>query len=174
MVKFLKPNKAVVVLQGRYAGRKAVIIATILTALLGCRRVSSRRRPLKLMAKKSRLRFGTPPGKRDSALSPLPTTAAPAQDDKLRVFKWPSMEIILNEAPHPSVKDLNFRALVSTSMDSSSRVTLIKDKKKDGMNLWIILLIIILAIYVYYAKPKNLSLCNDGFAIDFSSCLACY
>ncbi|KAL5719245.1 Large ribosomal subunit protein eL27x [Ranunculus cassubicifolius] len=26
MVKFLKPNKAVIVLQGRYAGRKAVII----------------------------------------------------------------------------------------------------------------------------------------------------
>ncbi|KAJ8532045.1 hypothetical protein K7X08_011968 [Anisodus acutangulus] len=26
MVKFLKPNKAVVVLQGRYAGRKAVIV----------------------------------------------------------------------------------------------------------------------------------------------------
>ncbi|KAL2458401.1 60S ribosomal protein L27-2 [Abeliophyllum distichum] len=26
MVKFLKPNKAVVILQGRYAGRKAVIV----------------------------------------------------------------------------------------------------------------------------------------------------
>ena len=26
MVKFLKPNKAVIVLQGRYAGRKAVIV----------------------------------------------------------------------------------------------------------------------------------------------------
>ncbi|KAL8489310.1 hypothetical protein ACS0TY_000062 [Phlomoides rotata] len=33
MVKFLKPNKAVVVLQGRYAGRKSVIITTILTAV---------------------------------------------------------------------------------------------------------------------------------------------
>ncbi|KAL8520836.1 hypothetical protein ACS0TY_011404 [Phlomoides rotata] len=77
-------------------------------------------------------------------------------DGKLRVFKWPSMEIILNEASHPSVKDLNFRALVSTSMDSSSRVTSIKDKKKDGMNLWIILLIIILAVSVYYAKTKEL------------------
>ncbi|KAL8463521.1 hypothetical protein ACS0TY_034246 [Phlomoides rotata] len=33
MVKFLKPNKAVVVLQGRYAGRNVVIIATILTAI---------------------------------------------------------------------------------------------------------------------------------------------
>ena len=28
MVKFLKPNKAVIVLQGRYAGRKAVIVRT--------------------------------------------------------------------------------------------------------------------------------------------------
>ncbi|KAL8531849.1 hypothetical protein ACS0TY_008450 [Phlomoides rotata] len=218
--------------------------------------------------------------------------AVGGEDGKLRVFKWPSMEIILNEAPHPSVKDLNFsldgkflvsvgngagkiwnvetstsvaslpketgeilgycqfsqttgndqvlyvtsmrgkdsrivkfntswqristtcitresvcafnvspdgkllaigtaegniiiisstnlrvhtyvkkahlgfvtasafsldsRALVSTSMDSSSRVTLIKDKKKDGMNLWIILLIIILAVAVYYAKTKEL------------------
>ncbi|KAJ6869976.1 60S ribosomal protein L27-like [Populus alba x Populus x berolinensis] len=26
MVKFLKPNKAVIILQGRYAGRKAVIV----------------------------------------------------------------------------------------------------------------------------------------------------
>ncbi|KAI9124241.1 hypothetical protein K1719_005541 [Acacia pycnantha] len=28
MVKFLKPNKAVILLQGRYAGRKAVILRT--------------------------------------------------------------------------------------------------------------------------------------------------
>ncbi|KAK7290010.1 hypothetical protein RIF29_04108 [Crotalaria pallida] len=28
MVKFLKPNKAVIVLQGRYAGKKAVIVRT--------------------------------------------------------------------------------------------------------------------------------------------------
>lgn len=32
------------------------------------------------------------------------------QDGKLRVFKWPSMELILNEANvHTSVKDLHFR-----------------------------------------------------------------
>ncbi|CAA3029331.1 60S ribosomal L27-3-like [Olea europaea subsp. europaea] len=32
MVKFLKPNKAVVILQGRYAGRKAVIVRNFATA----------------------------------------------------------------------------------------------------------------------------------------------
>lgn len=32
------------------------------------------------------------------------------QDGNLRVFKWPSMEIILNESEaHASVKDLSFR-----------------------------------------------------------------
>lgn len=32
------------------------------------------------------------------------------QDGNLRVFKWPSMEIILNESQdHASVKDLSFR-----------------------------------------------------------------
>ncbi|PIN02435.1 Prolactin regulatory element-binding protein/Protein transport protein SEC12p [Handroanthus impetiginosus] len=47
------------------------------------------------------------------------------------------------------------RALVSASPASSARVTLIKDKKKDGTSLWIILFIILLAIAVYYAKSKE-------------------
>ncbi|KAH6762921.1 hypothetical protein C2S52_020354 [Perilla frutescens var. hirtella] len=47
------------------------------------------------------------------------------------------------------------RAVVSASLDSSSRVTLIKDKKKDGTNLWIILLIILLAVALYYAKDNE-------------------
>ena len=35
------------------------------------------------------------------------------QDGKLRVFKWPDMEIILDEAKaHASVKDLDFRFTV--------------------------------------------------------------
>ena len=35
------------------------------------------------------------------------------QDGKLRVFKWPSMEIMLDEAnAHASVKDLDFRFTV--------------------------------------------------------------
>lgn len=43
------------------------------------------------------------------------------------------------------------RALVSTSFDYTTRVTLIKDKKK-GMNVWITLLIIFLSFLVYYYK----------------------
>ncbi|XP_051148742.1 SEC12-like protein 2 [Andrographis paniculata] len=48
------------------------------------------------------------------------------------------------------------RALLSASLDSSARVTLIKDKKQGGTNLWVILLIILLAIASYYAKTKEL------------------
>ncbi|KAI3466987.1 hypothetical protein Pfo_023650 [Paulownia fortunei] len=48
------------------------------------------------------------------------------------------------------------RALVSASLDSSARVTLIKDKKKDGTSLWTILLIILLAVAVYYARSKGI------------------
>lgn len=37
------------------------------------------------------------------------------QDGKLRVFKWPSMEIIIDEAnAHSCVKDLDFRFIVVT------------------------------------------------------------
>ncbi|XP_057460788.1 uncharacterized protein LOC130751246 isoform X2 [Actinidia eriantha] len=43
------------------------------------------------------------------------------EDGKLRVLMWPAMEMILNEV-HASVKDLDFRALVSASLDSSARV----------------------------------------------------
>lgn len=40
------------------------------------------------------------------------------QDGKLRVFKWPSMEIILDEAKaHASVKDLDFRFTVVASLN---------------------------------------------------------
>ncbi|KAL1568573.1 SEC12-like protein 2 [Salvia divinorum] len=46
------------------------------------------------------------------------------------------------------------RALVSASLDSSSRVTLIKDVKK-GITLWIILFIILLAVALYYAKDRG-------------------
>ncbi|CAN1139622.1 SEC12-like protein 2 [Linum perenne] len=50
------------------------------------------------------------------------------------------------------------RALVSASMDSSARVTLIKEKKKDagGSSLWIIILVIILAILAYFLKEQGL------------------
>ncbi|CAN1139614.1 SEC12-like protein 2 [Linum perenne] len=48
------------------------------------------------------------------------------------------------------------RALVSASMDSSARVTLIKEKKKGGSSLWIIILVIILAILAYFLKEQGL------------------
>uniref|UniRef100_A0A166EEP1 Uncharacterized protein n=1 Tax=Daucus carota subsp. sativus TaxID=79200 RepID=A0A166EEP1_DAUCS len=44
------------------------------------------------------------------------------------------------------------RALLSTSFDSSARVTLVADKKERGTSLWIILLIILLAMAMYYTK----------------------
>ncbi|XP_071725130.1 SEC12-like protein 2 [Rutidosis leptorrhynchoides] len=47
------------------------------------------------------------------------------------------------------------RALVSVSMDSSARVTLIEDKKKSGSSLLIIILIVLLAIAVYYLKNQG-------------------
>ncbi|KAM7464367.1 hypothetical protein LguiA_032488 [Lonicera macranthoides] len=51
------------------------------------------------------------------------------------------------------------RALVSVSMDSSARVTLITDEKKNGMGMWIIILLIILiAVTVYYAKTQGILL----------------
>ncbi|XP_057790667.1 SEC12-like protein 2 isoform X2 [Salvia miltiorrhiza] len=46
------------------------------------------------------------------------------------------------------------RAVVSASCDSSSRVILIKDEQK-GINLWIILFFILLAVAVYYAKDSG-------------------
>ncbi|XAR72249.1 hypothetical protein NMG60_11018826 [Bertholletia excelsa] len=46
------------------------------------------------------------------------------------------------------------RALVSASMDSSARVTLVKDEKKTGMSLWVIILILLLAIAIYYGKTE--------------------
>lgn len=48
------------------------------------------------------------------------------------------------------------RALLSTSFDSSARVTLVEDKKERGLSLWVILLIILLAIAVYYTKLVEL------------------
>ena len=42
-----------------------------------------------------------------------------AQDGKLRVFKWPSMEIILDEAKaHTTMKQLDFRSAVLATLKS--------------------------------------------------------
>ncbi|KAL9453401.1 hypothetical protein AB3S75_009077 [Citrus x aurantiifolia] len=49
------------------------------------------------------------------------------------------------------------RALVSASMDSSVRVTVIEDKKKSGgLNLWIIIFILLLAVAAYFLKEKGI------------------
>ncbi|XP_063935125.1 SEC12-like protein 2 [Daucus carota subsp. sativus] len=48
------------------------------------------------------------------------------------------------------------RALLSTSFDSSARVTLVEDKKERGLSLWVILFMILLAIAVYYTKLAEL------------------
>ncbi|XP_061987599.1 SEC12-like protein 2 isoform X2 [Populus nigra] len=47
------------------------------------------------------------------------------------------------------------RALVSASMDSSARVTLVEDKKCGGSSLRIIIFIIIMAIVVYFLKNEG-------------------
>lgn len=49
----------------------------------------------------------------------------PVQDGKLRVYKWPSMENILDQADaHASVKDLDFRfiALPNFSLSTTSNM----------------------------------------------------
>ncbi|GJR22697.1 sec12-like protein 2 [Tanacetum coccineum] len=48
------------------------------------------------------------------------------------------------------------RALASASLDSSARVTLIKESTKTGgLNMWVILLILLLAAALYYAKIEG-------------------
>ncbi|KAF7140465.1 hypothetical protein RHSIM_Rhsim06G0241000 [Rhododendron simsii] len=48
------------------------------------------------------------------------------------------------------------RALVSASLDSSARVTVKKDAKKNGFSLWIVVLVILLAIAGYYVKTEGI------------------
>ncbi|GLT44997.1 hypothetical protein SLA2020_188650 [Shorea laevis] len=53
----------------------------------------------------------------------------------------------------------NSRALVSASLDSSARVTVIKDEKKSGgMNLLFVIFIILVAIAAYFMKEKGILL----------------
>ncbi|XP_012474757.1 SEC12-like protein 2 [Gossypium raimondii] len=48
------------------------------------------------------------------------------------------------------------RALVSASLDSSARLTLIKDKTSSGGMTWMIILMVLLAIAVYFMKEKGI------------------
>ncbi|XP_062111110.1 SEC12-like protein 2 [Humulus lupulus] len=44
------------------------------------------------------------------------------------------------------------RALASASLDSSTRVTMIEEKKDGGFSLWLVILIILIAIAAYFLK----------------------
>ncbi|CAH9069558.1 unnamed protein product [Cuscuta epithymum] len=61
------------------------------------------------------------------------------------------------------------RALLSASMDSSARVTLIKDNhsKNGGFNFWMILFVILLAIAVYYATQEGKLSWQHNFPFKF-------
>ncbi|KAM3284886.1 SEC12-like protein 2 [Capsicum chacoense] len=48
------------------------------------------------------------------------------------------------------------RALLSASMDSRVRVTVIKEEKKSGLNLWIVVLVLLIAIAVFYAASNGI------------------
>ncbi|KAM3301458.1 SEC12-like protein 2 [Capsicum chacoense] len=48
------------------------------------------------------------------------------------------------------------RALLSASMDSRVRVTVIKEEKKSGQNLWIVILVLLIAIAVFYAASNGI------------------
>ncbi|OWM86209.1 SEC12-like protein 2 [Punica granatum] len=51
------------------------------------------------------------------------------------------------------------RAVISVSMDSSARVTQVEDEKASGgFSLWLIILIVLLAIAVYFMKNRGLLL----------------
>ncbi|KAH1243265.1 SEC12-like protein 2 [Glycine max] len=46
------------------------------------------------------------------------------------------------------------RAVASVSMDSSARVTIIEEKKTNGLSLWIALFIILLAVAAYFLRQE--------------------
>lgn len=48
------------------------------------------------------------------------------------------------------------RALLSASLDSRVRVTIIKEQKKSGLSLWIVILVLLIAIAVYYAVSNGI------------------
>ncbi|EEF36367.1 SEC12-like protein 2 [Ricinus communis] len=48
------------------------------------------------------------------------------------------------------------RALVSASLDSSARVTLVQDVKSGGLSLWLIIFVILLAMVAYFMKNEGL------------------
>ncbi|KMS99839.1 hypothetical protein BVRB_1g016910 [Beta vulgaris subsp. vulgaris] len=53
------------------------------------------------------------------------------------------------------------RALGSVSMDSSVRVTMVQDKSSNGLNYWLIMLVILLAIVYLFFRPDKQLLTKD-------------
>ncbi|KAF5186386.1 Sec12-like protein [Thalictrum thalictroides] len=47
------------------------------------------------------------------------------------------------------------RSLVSTSFDSSARVTLIESKKENRMSIWIVLFMVLLAVLAYFLISRG-------------------
>ncbi|KAG7030560.1 SEC12-like protein 2, partial [Cucurbita argyrosperma subsp. argyrosperma] len=56
------------------------------------------------------------------------------------------------------------RALASASMDSSARVTVIEEKQKKGMSLWVIIFILLIAIAAYFINAEILKLELPSFS----------
>ncbi|KAJ3669357.1 hypothetical protein LUZ60_011307 [Juncus effusus] len=50
------------------------------------------------------------------------------------------------------------RQLLSSSFDSTARVTTIEAKKNNGLSMWLVFLVVILAILAYYMQSKGLFL----------------
>lgn len=48
------------------------------------------------------------------------------------------------------------RALLSASLDSRVRVTIMKEEKKSGLSLWIVILVLLIAIAVFYAASNGI------------------
>ncbi|CAH9054559.1 unnamed protein product [Cuscuta epithymum] len=61
------------------------------------------------------------------------------------------------------------RALLSASMDSSARVTLIRDNDNEnsGFSFWMVVFVILLAIAVYYAKQEGKLSWQHNFPFKF-------
>lgn len=47
------------------------------------------------------------------------------------------------------------RALASASMDSSARVTIIEEEQKNGMSLWVIIFILLIAVAAYFVNNSD-------------------
>ncbi|CAA0820546.1 Transducin/WD40 repeat-like superfamily protein [Striga hermonthica] len=96
----------------------------------------------------------------------VPTICSISRDKGGRIIKWitSSWERIRSaNVSRDPVSAFNVSpdgkllavALVSASLDSSARVTLIREKKNDESSFWTAILIILFAMAVYYARTGS-------------------